>query len=604
MSATRRLLLVCLVTFLVTGGAALLAADEGWIIERFDSRIDIQPDGSFTTLEAIDVDFGRQSKHGIFRDVAYRQDYDATRIREYEISLVGVTAANGQRYQVDITTDGAMRRFRIGDPSRTISGKQTYRIAYRVGHALNGFPDHDELYWNATNTWPVRIDRAAVTVRTPAGAIQRVECFQGASGSSEHCTARFTPDEASFTATRPLPAGEQMTIVVGLRKGVVPDPQPLLVAKAAAVRAPVGRQDLPLFFDTSTRALVMTGAALAAVVGGLGALWWRVGRDRRFVSLHYLSGDARQERVPLFGSDPVVVEFEPPDKIRPAQMGLLLDERADTLDATATIIDLAVRGYLTITEVPKTWFLGHVDWQLDQKKPADSSLLEYERIILDGLFAAGPSRKLSELKNKFYGDLAKAKSALYRDAVTRGWFPRSPNAVRAIAVALGVLAAIGGIFAVVFLGARYGEGLLGLPIAVGGVLLVLVSGALPRRTALGREAMRRTLGFMRYMKTAETQQQAFAERANIFTSYLPYAIVFRCVDKWARAFKDLDLQQATAGWYVGTTPFNAGNFSTTVSSFSSSVSSAIASTPGGSGGSGFSGGSSGGGGGGGGGGSW
>jgi uncharacterized membrane protein YgcG len=606
MSATRKLLLACLVAIVVAPVVALLASDEGWVIERFASQIDIQPDGTFTALEALDVDFGRQTKHGIFRDIAYLQGFDATHIREYEISLVSVTAANGQRHQVETTTTGAMRRFRIGDPNRTISGKQTYRIAYRVGRALNGFADHDELYWNATNVWPARIVKASVVVHAPAGAIERAQCYQGSPASTEPCTARSTPNEATFTATRVLSAGEEMTIATWLRKGAVAEPQPRLIAKAAATATAshAASRQAPVLFETTPRLLAMTGVAFVAIVGGLGTLWWRVGRDRRFVSLHYLTQDAHQERVPLFSSDPVVVEFEPPDKIRPGQMGLLLDERADTLDATATIIDLAVRGYLTIKELPKTWFLGHVDWQLDEGKPADGSLLEYEKIILAGLFKDGPSRKLSDLKNKFYKDLEKAKDALYADAVTRGWFPRNPNSVRTIAVVLGFLAAVAGVFLTIFLGARFGAGLIGLPVAVGGVLLVIVSGALPRRTAAGREAMRRTLGFAKYMKTAETQQQAFAERANIFTSYLPYAIVFKCVDRWARAFKDIDLQQATAGWYVGATAFNAGNFSSSLTSFSTSMSGAIASTPGGSGGSGFGGGSSGGGGGGGGGGSW
>ena len=116
--------------------------------------------------------------------------------------------------------------------------------------------------------------------------------------------------------------------------------------------------------------------------------------------------------------------------------------------------------------------------------------------------------------------------------------------------------------------------------------------------------MRRALGFARYIKTAEQHQQAFAERAGIFTSYLPYAIAMKCVDRWARAFKDIDLRQATAGWYAGASPFDAISFSSNMDGFSSSLSSAMASTPGGSGGSGFSGGSSGGGGGGGGGGGW
>jgi uncharacterized membrane protein len=117
--------------------------------------------------------------------------------------------------------------------------------------------------------------------------------------------------------------------------------------------------------------------------------------------------------------------------------------------------------------------------------------------------------------------------------------------------------------------------------------------------------MRRTLGFAKYIRTAETQQQAFAERANLFTAYLPYAIVFKCVDQWARAFQDIDMQAATAGWYVGQSTFNPGAFSSSMTAFSTSASSSISSTPGGSGGSGFGGGgSSGGGGGGGGGGSW
>jgi len=76
------------------------------------------------------------------------------------------------------------------------------------------------------------------------------------------------------------------------------------------------------------------------------------------------------------------------------------------------------------------------------------------------------------------------------------------------------------------------------------------------------------------------------------------------VERWARAFKDIDLSAQTNSWYVGNAPFNALVLSSSLQGFSSNVGSAISSTPGSSGGSGFSGGGSGGGGGGGGGGSW
>ena len=58
--------------------ASLRAADEGWVIERFHSEIDIGPDGKLSTSEAIDVDFRGLSKHGIFRDLDDLFDYDAT----------------------------------------------------------------------------------------------------------------------------------------------------------------------------------------------------------------------------------------------------------------------------------------------------------------------------------------------------------------------------------------------------------------------------------------------------------------------------------------------------------------------------------------------
>jgi hypothetical protein len=578
----------------IRGVAAPGVDNEGWTITRFTSLIDLDAKGDFLAREAIDADFGSQSKHGIFRDIVFQQIYDRRRTREYPVSLQVVADNDGRTLPVDVSTLGAIRRFRIGDPNRTVSGKQTYRINYRVGRALNAFPDHDELYWNVTGTWPARIASAAIVVRPPAGGVLDAKCFEGAFNSKEPCRASSTDKAAAFTAARALAPGEQLTIVVFFRKGVFPDPQPLLVNRLRA------RNDL---FDVTPAILATTALLMAGAIGGVGYLWWHFGRDRRFVSMHYLSQTSDEERVPLFASDPIVVEFAPPDKIRPGQVGLLLDESADTLDATATIIDLAVRGYLTIKEIPKSGFFGHADWQLEQLKKPDAALLDYERILLDGLFAGGSPRKLSELKNVFYKDLNKAKDALYADGVSRGWFPSNPNIVRAWTYAGGLMATFAGVFGSVWLGQHWGLALLGAPVLVGGILLFFTANAMPRRTAYGREAMRRSLGFARFIKTAETHQAAFAERAVIFTQYLPYAIVLKCVDKWARAFQDIDLQRATAGFYASSSSFNASQFSSNIGGFSSSISTAIASTPGGSGGSG-SGGSSGGGGGGGGGGSW
>jgi uncharacterized membrane protein len=145
--------------------------------------------------------------------------------------------------------------------------------------------------------------------------------------------------------------------------------------------------------------------------------------------------------------------------------------------------------------------------------------------------------------------------------------------------------------------------LIGVPLIVAGVLLLSLAGAFPRRTGNGRVLYRRSLGFRRFMVESDAPREKFAENANIFHDYLPYAIVYGCVPRWAKVFKDLGIDTGTPSYYIGTGPFVAASFADSMTSFSSSISSTMASTPGGSGGSGFGGGS-GGGGGGGGGGAW
>ena len=304
----------------------------------------------------------------------------------------------------------------------------------------------------------------------------------------------------------------------------------------------------------------------------------------------------------------IVPEYEPPEKLRAAEVGLLVDESADPKDLTATIVDLAVRGSLSIEEVPPQGLFGSKDWTLRRGGWADAQLADYERRLLAGLFETGSEVKLSSLKGTFQETLAKAQADLYRSSVERRWFPSDPSGVRNTWRGIGIAAIVFGAVATIGLGIFYGAGIVGLAAIVVGIVALASSGAMPKRTAEGQELLRRILGFRRYMDTAETERQRFAERENIFAEYLPYAIVFGLVSKWARAFEGLDAQKAVAGWYTGSSITNIALFSSGLADFSSSVSSVISTTPAStgesSGSSGFSGGSSGGGGGGGGGGSW
>jgi uncharacterized membrane protein YgcG len=599
-------------------GPGTSAAQEDWVIRSFYATYVIADNGTLSVTEEIAVDFGSLERHGIFRDipVEYRYDDDSNRLME----ITGITVTSGSaRVPFETSDEGPNLRIKIGDEEVLVSGQQRYLIRYTVNDGLNPFDDHDELYWNVTGgDWETTIEQASAGVTAPGPGIERITCFQGETGSTDPCLSSFDETSALFETGRALTPGSELTVVVGLRKGLVAVGPPVLVDANEDVFEQA--QDMfKLNAATIPVAAVVGGVVLAA----LGRQWWVAGRDRWFGDMYYIHEDSPPEETkPMFARETVVVEYQPPEvaegrRLRPAEIGLLLDERADTLDVSATIVHLAVRRHLTIKEIPKGGIFGifkSQDYELVrepgqpdiQRRSLRGRLRPFEDRLVDALFDSGDTVKLSELKNEFHDDLAKVKSDLYDEAINvLKLFPRNPETVRNTYRVAGVLIAIAGGVLAYALGKWWGAGLTGVPIVAGGVLLFFLAPLMPRRTAQGQLLYRRALGFRLYMTSAETARQEFAEKANLFEEYLPYAIVYGCVKKWAKAFEGLGLEERATNWYVGRRGFAAGVFADSLGDFSDSVSGVMASTPGGSGGSGFGGGGgAGGGGGGGGGGSW
>ncbi|MGH2541037.1 MAG: DUF2207 domain-containing protein, partial [Actinomycetota bacterium] len=351
-------------------------------------------------------------------------------------------------------------------------------------------------------------------------------------------------------------------------------------------------------------------AALAVTaIGAVAALVWRRGRDRRFrgSQVDQIMGNPTgvEQAVPLGEADASApVEFAPPEDMRPGQMGTLIDEQANVLDVSATLVDLAVRGYLLIQEIPKEGWFGRPDWRLIRLEKPDDDLLTYERRLLNGIFRDGSEVTIAELKNTFVERLKGVQESLYADAVKRGWFSERPDKVRTRWYGIGVLALVVAVGAAFALAALTHWGLLGIPLVLGAVVLLANAKRMPARTAKGTALLRRVRGFRTVIETAETHMSRWAEKELVFTRFLPFAVVFGVTDKWAKAFEALGIEPDTS-WYVSPYPFVYARFADSMEGFAVTTGGTIASTPSGSGSSGFSGGGfSGGGGGGGGGGSW
>jgi len=95
------------------------------------------------------------------------------------------------------------------------------------------------------------------------------------------------------------------------------------------------------------------------------------------------------------------VQYQPPAGLSPGEAGTLLDNSADLRDVTATLVDLAVRGYLRFEERDDRKLFGLIgkrEYVLHRLDPPTGAvaLAPHEQQVLDGVFKGrGGSVELS-----------------------------------------------------------------------------------------------------------------------------------------------------------------------------------------------------------------
>jgi uncharacterized membrane protein len=296
----------------------------------------------------------------------------------------------------------------------------------------------------------------------------------------------------------------------------------------------------------------------------------------------------------------------------PAELGTLVDNKADMADITATLVDLAVRGFIRIEEVTESQLLGlskSTDYifHILRDRSQWTGLKQHEQRYLEKLSELAPigesSVKLSEMRNKFYGALPKIRDAIYEELVASGYYLERPDKVQAKWGGLALfIAAVGAglsIFAIKGAWVMIAPVVLIAATAVSTIIMFAFAAIMPARTVDGARAREATLGFKEFLDRVDSERyRRMITSPEMFEKFLPYAMAFGVADKWAKAFEDIYREPPT--WYVGGSgQFSASSFSHSISSMSSAAASSMSSSPSssGSGGGGSSGGGSGGGGG-------
>lgn len=560
----RRAHAVLLALALAVPVAAAAQPQRTLAITRVEAVIAVSVDGTLLVEETIVARFSG-SWNGIYRTIPV--EYRTPQGLNYTLRLdvESVTDDQGRTLKVESARERHYRRLQIWVPDATDTTR-TITLRYRVNNGLRFFDQHDELYWNVTgDEWDVPIEAAAALVRLPA-AVSGVKAtaFQGAYGSTQPAPVEIGPDGVRVGPVRDLGFREGLTVVVGWDPGVVHRPTALERTGSLVY------SNLPL--------------AIPPIVFAVMLWWWRErGRDPELA--------------------PLVTQYEPPDQMSPAELGTLVDGTPDMRDITATIVDLAVRGYLHIAEAKDERFFGLVSSTeytfTRQAPPAGGSLKPHEQDLLDAMFGGSTSVQLSDLKNKFYKHLPKLKGDLYGMLERQGFYTRRPDKVRTFYLVAGLIA--GGLLVAAsdaLMDALGMQTLAGIIAGVAsGAIIAGFGWIMPARTIRGTRELEKVLGFQEFLSRVEADRlNRVVKTPEMFERFLPYAMALGVEDHWARAFAGISTEPPR--WYSGPGGpggFHPHAFTRNLGVMSTQAAATMTSAPRSSGGSGFSGGSSGGG---------
>ncbi len=547
-------------------------------VTHYAADFTVAADGTLRATETIDALFP-SGRRGIFRYWDQTDPSDPS--ARYPVTVVSITR-DGVPEPVAMSTQGTVVVAKIGDAGVLLpSGTHRYVLTYTVPNVLrpardvpradavvDGSLDGSErsvfAWWVVASNWEMAIERADVRVTLPSTITQAL-CRPGDPIVSCSVTGAGTPT-MTVTATGLAP---RTGVEAAAYSAAAPTPGPSL---------PWGASWDRYLGTVSWLPFLLLG--LSVLAGVVGLAWVRSAKET-------------PPGAPL--------QYEPPTGLGPVQCEYLLTETTGTSALTATVLHLADRGMVSLTDNGGSWTVTNI--------PAPEKWAAIDPVataVADALGVRTPGGSFTAAATEPSGAKVRVTITALERAVRewseQGLWQTDPMVwwgrlgVVLSLVCAGILGLIGPL-------------VLGLPFAVFAVCAaaLFATGMSRRRTYLARESWMKAAGFHKFLSTPSSEDRFdFAARGDLWIAYVPYAVAFGCADTWATKYRaSVGHEPPTPTWYPVSTYYGASMFSSSggFDAFDSAVASSVAaysaahsSSSSGGGGGGFSGGGGGGGG--------
>lgn len=477
-------------------------------IQQFNSDITLLPNGIVRVSEDFQIDFsGKQLRRRIYRSIPIEYVIGEG-LHRVDIHLQNVTLDGESPSRSSAWAAGDVFQISIGEDEKHFLGKHKFHLEYEIRGGVNYLFGGPQLFINVTgDDWPFPIEKASATLHLPKGVDTgkvKGQKLVGLSGQFRKSPLTSKNDEF-FVSSTSVPAGQGLNLSVDMPAGSVVLPSVL--------------QDVIWHLQVSYQAICLPLATMLL----LSFFWNLFGRDQK-------PGKEQDGGI------------RPPEYLSAAEVGTLIDERCDLIDVVSTVIDLAVRGFIRIRVLPFNGFLylSNRDYEFRLlKSPKDRELKPHEQLFLVAMFGLSDTTYLSAIKGNFAEYLPTLRRRIYASLVTGGYFARDPEVDRRQFVSVGLAVLVCGVGLLAASEFHITGRATAIGVILSGLVIALAASTMPKRKAAGTRALKQIIAFRNFVAFGKKEElsKLAGKEPDLFSKYLPYAIVLGLADRWAVIFQ-------------------------------------------------------------------
>lgn len=564
--------------------------NRSYVIDSFDANIGIKKDSTVTIVEKITYNFTgeyhkgwraiSQKDIGKITDVYVVDSQTGERLKYSSSPLDKTDPANWGKYAIT-QTPGYINVEWYYNKANT---QYAWEIHYVVHGSIGFYDTYDELYWNLFTEYEVPISSVTASIRfvdIPDPKTTQFAWYRTIPSSEGY----FKADENGyFLKDSGIKANEAVTFAIGFPKGLIP-------------QSAYWKDFLMIYWGLAS-ALLLIFITLITIF----TLWFR------------------KEHVPKHNRS-IVPQYDPPQNLKPAQMDIIYKENLSKKTWTATIIDLAVKGYVRIVEDKKDegkftkskamfivvaflWigifiynteekmglfvtilisivFLFAIMYRikkakdytihlLNYKYQEDEKLDTYEKSFLRELMGASGYFSTAEMKvspyrsRELFMNIKKIEEGILEEIESDypGTYDsplklQSKRKIVSIVLVVLIFLTVMATIQGIFSIFSNQLGLTIIGLVVSFALYLYFIKYNPKLSHSGNETWRNIEGFKHYLKVAERYRLQNLT-PEIFEKFLPYAMIFGVEKQWSKNFESIATQPPN--WYSGG---SAGLYSST-----------------------------------------